>query len=389
MSANIFGQSSCLNKDQADALADVGLDLDPISPKDSCKDKNSCGISIKELFDTYPIYNTQKGLYKSWGDIEFPWQLEEARNPSGVTCNLNNLETSDKWRIAKYKALYAYFPKIESSGLTSPANATCLTERPADRVLRIEDDGYRISLYEAQELITSVSGPFDKTKWKKICHVITSVPAGIPTPKEIKERYEHYKLDFFLDEWKEYNAPWDEDFYQQSFDDCKNNSSTLADIEKCLKEKTGPFGKSDDTWENARIRKEFFYKVGDYVWVEGECKDTICLYICIKDVPATKAIFNELKDFKIGTKDETVYWEKVYCVKTGRNKCLEPQRERDLPNYQLVQLGSLGHYVEQPIPYFDLNGNKLCEEFETLNEFAEKVPPKVLTQEEIDALDQP
>ncbi len=518
---NLFGD--CLNKTASDNLYNTDsldsrvahgadslpdrqyietINIDPVGPTDKCKDKNTCGISIDELFETYQIYNTQKGLYKSWGDIEFVWQLEEARDPSGVTCNLNTTETDDKWQIAQYKALYAYFPKIEAGGLASPADATCLTERPADRVLRIEDDGYKVSLYEAQELVTSLAGPFDKTKWKKICHVITSVPAGLPTPEEIKERYEPYELDFFLKEWEEYNATWDEDFYQQSFDQCRNTNSVLADIEKCMKEKNGPYGQSNDQWEQARIRKDFFYKVGDYVWIEGECKDTICLYICIEDIPATRLIFDELKQFKTGlrpssdainyavtvqnvsagnryfidgsqqptlnlTEGQTyrfnqdnssntnhpvrfsttpngthgggieftqgvtkvgtagsigayteitipvgtptlyyycanhslmggtsntiglTFWQRVYCVNTGMNKCLEPQRERDLPNYQLIELGSLGHYVEQPLPFFDLKGKKLCNDFEILNDVVEVTEPKVLTQEEIDALDQP
>lgn len=570
---NLFGD--CLSKEAADNLYDTDLidsrdphgneslpdrqyietiNVDPVDPTDKCKDKNTCGISIKELFDTYPIYNTQKGLYKSWGDIEFLWQLEEARlrdltpkplptswdsllwDSPGTTCNLNievdyttgqgdnppsdpnssthpddyiikstiseSSETNDKWQVAQYKALYAYFPKIGSGGLTSPADATCLTERPADRVLRIEDDGYRVCLYEAQELVTALSGPFDKTKWAQICCIITSIPAGLPTPEEIKERYEPYELDFFLDEWGEYNATWNEDFYQQSFDDCMSTNSVLADVEKCLKEKTGPYGQSNDQWGQARIKKEFFYRVGDYVWIEGECKDTVCLYICIQDIPATEVIFNELKQFKprlkpsseitnytitvqaadggnryfidgsqqpalnlregqtyrfrqddssnanhpirfsttpdgthgggveytegvtkVGTagtngayteitvpKDApTLYyycvnhssmggtantlglafWERVYCVNTGMNKCLEPQRERDLPNYQLVELGSMGHYVEQPIPFFDLKGNKLCNDFDLLNNVVEEEAPKTLTQEEIDALDQP
>ena len=404
---NLFGD--CLSKEAADNLYDTDkidsrvphgadslpdrqyldtINIDPVGPTDKCKDKNTCGISIDELFKLYPIYNTQKGLYKSWGDIEFMWQLEEARNPSGVTCNLNAAETDDKWQVSQYKALYAYFPEIGSGGLSSPADATCLTERPADRVLRIEDDGYKISLYEAQELVTSLSGPFDKTKWKKICHVITSIPAGLPTPEEIKERYQPYELDFFLEEWEEYNATWDEAFYQLSFDQCRSNNSLLADVEKCLNEKNGPYGQSNDQWEQARIRKDFFYRVGDYAWFEGECKDTVCLYICIKDIPATKEIYEQTSGFstKIGG---ITYWERVYCVNTGMNKCLEPQRERDLPNYQLVELGSLGHYVEQPIPFFDLEGKKLCNDFDLLNEVVEATEPKVLTQEDIDALDQP
>ena len=241
---NLFGINACLTQEQVEELAITDatspnpspdahgnsllpnrtyieeINTSPIDPVDKCKDKNTCGISIQELFDTYPIYNTQKGLYKSWGDIEFPWQLEEARDPSGVTCNLNDSETSDRWQIAQYKALYAYFPKIESGGLSSPADATCLTERRADRVLRIEDDGYKVSLYEANQLVTALSGPFDSIKWNKICHIITSIPAGLPTPDEIRERYNQFELDFFLDKWSEYNANWSEDFYQQSFDVC-------------------------------------------------------------------------------------------------------------------------------------------------------------------------
>lgn len=517
------GLGACLTQDQADELYNTDLtdarvahgntslpdrqyletiNVDPIGAKDKCKDKNTCGISIDELFDKYPIYNTQKGLYKSWGDIEFPWQLEEARNPSGVTCNLNDVETDDKWQIAKYKALYAYFPKIGSGGLSSPPDATCLTERPADRVIRIEDDGYRVSLYEAIDLVPALSGPFDRTKWKKICHIITSIPAGLPTPEEIKERYDPFELDFFLEDWAEYAANWSENFYQQNFDDCRSNNSLLADVEKCMKKKDGPFGESSDEWKNARIRKEFFYRVGDYAWVEGECKDTVCLYICVQDIPATELFFNKLKQFKprikpsseitnytvavkgvtegnryfidgsqqptlnliegqtyrfrqddssnanhqirlsatpngthgggveftqgvtkVGTAGSLgayteikvppnapplyyycvnhslmggtantlgpVFWERVYCVNTGMNKCLEPQRNRDLPNYQLVELGSKGHYVEQPLPYYDLKGNTLCNDFELLNEFVEQEAPRVLTQEEIDALDQP
>lgn len=413
---NLFGD--CLSKEAADNLYDTDLidsrdphgneslpdrqyietiNVDPVGPTDKCKDKNTCGISIKELFDTYPIYNTQKGLYKSWGDIEFPWQLEEARNPSGITCNLNDSETDDKWQVAKYKALYAYFPKIGSGGLSSPADATCLTERPADRVLRIEDDGYRVCLYEAQQLVAAISGPFDKTKWKQICCITTSIPAGLPTSEEIKERYKPFELDFFLEEWGEYNATWDEDFYQQSFDQCRNTNSVLADVEKCMKEKTGPYGQSNDQWKQARIRRPYFYQVGDYAWFEGECKDTVCLYINIKDIPATEENYNKHKGFpkfltekdSQGNDIRVYYWERVYCVNTNMNKCLEPQRERDLPNYQLVELGSLGHYVEQPIPFFDLEGNRLCNDFDLLNDVVEEAAPRTLTQEDIDALDQP
>ena len=155
-----------------------------------------------------------------------------------------------------------------------------------------------------------------------------------------------------------------------------------------MKPKLGPFGESNDQWKDARIKKVNFYERGDYAWFEGPCGDTVCLYICLVNIPATKENYNKHINFSKEV-DGVEYWQRVYCVVTGANKCLEPQRNRDLPNYQLVEIGSLGHYVEQPIPYFDLQGNKLCADYELLNDFLEEQPPKVLTQEEIDALDQP
>ena len=51
----------------------------------------------------------------------------------------------------------------------------------------------------------------------------------------------------------------------------------------------------------------------------------------------------------------------------------------------------MGHYVEQPIPNYKLEGRYVCERdnLETLNEVSEMQEPKVLTQAEIDALDPP
>ena len=106
-------------------------------------------------------------------------------------------------------------------------------------------------------------------------------------------------------------------------------------------------------------------------------------------MPATDAIYEKYRDFLNSPWED--YFQRLYCLQTGRNKCLEPQRKRDLPNYQLVEIGSLGHYVEQPIPYYDLEGNYICEKdnIEILNERAEINEPKVLTQAEIDRLDSP
>ena len=383
---NLFGEGGCVTQEQAEGLYEKFINIEPFGLKERCGNKNDTGFSLEELFDTYPIYDPQKGLYKTWGEIEFPWQLEEARDPSGTTCNLVSSETDDKWQISEYKALYSYFPKIVAGEQTG--SAACLSEREADRVLRIEDDGFRICLYEAQALVGSLSGPFDESKWKRIGCATTSVPAGVPTQEEIKERFPEFVLDLFLENWEEYNVSWNEAFFQTSLDSCTASSSTIEEIEKCVNEKTGIHGTSDDKWGNARIRRDFFYREGDFAWFEGECEDTVCLYINIRDIEATeenKKIHANFPKIVNGVR----FWEKVYCSSSGTNKCLSPKKSHDLDNYQLVELGSKNHIVEQPIPYFNLKGNKLCEEFETLNEFSQKAPPKVLTKEEIDALDQP
>ena len=358
MSANIFGQSSCLNQDQADALADIGLNLDPISPTDSCKNKNSCGESIQELLDTYSFYSSQKGLYKSWGDIEFPWQI------SNLTPNLLSSSTDDRWRVSSYHAINAYFT--------------------GDRVLYIEDDGYKLCLYEANQDIVALSGPFDRTKWDQVCCVETTIPVGLPTIEELRERYKAYALDLFLTEWGEFDSNWNAPLYETIVQDCTATSNTLDELEKCIKVKSELH--SNDKWQQAQIRRDFFYEVGDYVIIDGVCGDTVCLYINIVPIPATEENSEKFKNFS-AIVDGVKYWDKLYCVSTGKNKCLEPQRTRDLPNYQLVQLGSEGHYAEQPIPYYDLKGKKLCEEFETLDDQAQSPAPRVLTQEEIDALE--
>ena len=355
MSANIFGQPSCLNQDQADVLADIGLNLDPVSPTDSCKNKNSCGKTVSELLEEYSFYSPQRGIYKSWGDIDFPWEIID-----GITPNLLSSETDDKWSVARYRTYYAY--------------------RQGDRVLYIEDDGYILSLYEANQDIISFPGPLDRTKWDKVCSVETTIPVGILTAEELKERYLYFNFEYFFDEWEEMDSTWSNPLYQQSLSQCNTPGISIEDYEKCLKDQ------SSDVWQEARIRKEFFYRSGDYFIVDGVCEDTVCLYSIIKDLPATKENYDKYIDFY--KTPESEYWEKLYCVKTGRNKCLEPQRKRGLDNYQLIQLGTEGHYAEQPIPYYNLKGNQFCQEPETLNEYAEIIAPVVLTQEEIDALEQ-
>lgn len=351
------------SQEQIDAIAEVpdgdidGLrlneengkfELDLVDKSCARKDINTCGQSIQELFDQYQVYSTQKGLYKTWGEIELPWEI------SSLTPDLFFELTDDKWAVSTYRKVIAY--------------------AIGSRVLLIEDDGYELGVYEANQDVVSISGPFDYSKWDKVCGVKTTIPIGLPAPEELRERYAEYKLEYFYDEWDEIDSTWSEGTYELALQTCQSKGGSLSDFEKCMRDS------SSDVWENARIRREFFYRRGDTVRVEAECADAVCIWTAIQDMPATEQVYNEHVDFKPG-----VYWQKNYCVNTKTNKCLEYQRRKEPSlGYDVVQIGSLGHYVEMPVPY------RLKPSSPSLDERAQVRPaPTILTQEQIDALNQP
>lgn len=350
------------SEDQVDAIANIpggnvdGVFLDEegnyrlnvVDKSCTREDLNTCGISIQELFDNYSIYSTQKGLYKTWGEIEFPWEI------SSLTPDLFFELTDDKWSVGTYRRITAY-----------PEGA---------RVLLIEDDGYEVGLYEANQDIVSISGPFDYAKWDKICGVKTTIQVGLPTIEELRERYEPYSLKYFYDQWDEVDSTWSEGTYELALQACQAQGGSLADFEKCMRDS------SSDVWKDTRVRREFFYKRGDIILIDGECGDVVCIWIAIQDMPATEEVYNQYIKFAPGP-----YWQKIYCVGTDRNKCLEYERKKEPAlGYDVVQVGSLGHYVEVPVPY------RLKPTTPDLNDRAQPLSaPVVLTQEQIDALTQP
>lgn len=282
----------------------------------------------------YELYDYQKGvLFKSWGDIEFPWKIRE------TTPNLNYSETSDKWDTATYVGINAYYE--------------------GDRVLYIEDDGYEMAIYQANEDIPAPTGPLDRTKWTKVCSIQLPEPAKLPSIEELIATYEFYHLKEYLEDWGEAESTWNQDLTPRD----------------------------SDEWDDYKIRRDFFYKVGDFALVEAECSDAFCLWINIRNIPVTDE--NLIKFAKFSSiVDGIRYWEKIYCVNSGLNKCLGPQSDRNLDNYQFVQIGSKGHYVEQPIPNYKLKGKYICDKdnFETLGEAAQIRTQRVLTQDEINSL---
>ena len=337
---------------QDEAIEELDVVGSVVDKSCSRESLNTCGYTLAKAFKDYPIYNSQKGLYKSWGDVIFKWEAGLSTN------NLLFSANDNKWSISTFREITSY--------------------NPGDRVIYLEDDGYTVSIYEALVPILSFPGAFDLAKWKKVCYIESTTPAGLPSVAELYERYSLYNLEFFYKEWDDVNVPWDEDLREQSVDFCLglNPTATFTQLEKCIDDRK----LSTDMWRKAKVRKEFFYRAGDVVLIEGECKDIVCAYIAKQDMPASEALYAEYQDFKLG-----VYWQKLYCLATGQNKCLEYQRVRDVhAGYDVVELGSKGHFVEVPVPY------RLRPTPETLDRRAMATgQPVVLTQAQIDALNQP
>lgn len=314
---------NCFDQLGVDALNDIGIDANILNPGDKCDDVNTCGMSAAELVDKYPIYDFQKGVYNTWGGVEFPWEI------SNLVSNLDFAATDDKWNISTYRAVITYFA--------------------GDRAIFFEKDGKRLSLFEAKEDIPVGDPAYDFSKWARVCYIDTNVPVGFPTIAELKDRFDYYAPEFYRENWGEFSEAWNKD---------------LGDPDS-------------DHWGNAKIKKDFFYRRGDVVLVDTVCEDALCIYVAVKDMPATQEVYDAYVPFALGE-----YWSKIYCVDTGYNKCLQYKRDNTLSNYELLEIGSKGHFVERPIPY------NLDPSTPTLNEKVEqKLNPAVLTPREILDLD--
>ena len=342
---NLFGDVKCLNESQAFNLRRLNVDSDPILQNDLCGNQNTCGDSIDQLLEKYSFYNTQKGIFSSWGGIEFPWEI------SDQTPNIIFSQTDSRWSVARYRQFVAYFA--------------------GDRVLLIENDGFELSVYEAIQNILSTPGPFEFNLWKKVCSVKTTIPVGLPTIDFLKQTYSFYSIDYFYDEWGNIESTWSEAVYETSAQNCLNPLVFNAEeFEKCLK------NSGTDSWNETRVRKEFFYRKGDFFLTEGECGDTVCLWEVLSDVPATIANYNQLINFS-----PKEFWRKLYCLKTGVNKCTSYNRQKTPEiGYDVVQIGSLGNFVEAPVPY------RVTKQFEIEDLDKKKEPepnPIILTPKQI------
>lgn len=173
-----------------------------------------------------------------------------------------------------------------------PLYAGSQSYTPGDRVVRLEDDGYSIVVYETGSVIPSSPAIFNSLSWSKICEIRISQPSDGLSIEQIYSTYSEYSTDI-------------------------------------------PEG------------EEYYYRQGDIVYFEEECGDAICLYSFLQDLPIneqTSPLPPSPKDIEIAQRE--------YCISTGVNKCLESSITKDPAlAYELIRIGTLGHFVQKPVPY--------------------------------------
>lgn len=218
----------------------------------------------------YPLYNPNKGIYTKWGEIELSWNTDNS---------------TDQWQIAEYYDTVAY-----SVG---------------EKVIRIEDDGYRVVLYEALSDVPSPPGAFDSTLWVEVCRVVVSEPVGLPTYQYLVDNFKYYNPSLTTTAWSEFDSTWSTDL-------------------------TSP---DSDQWDGAQIVKDYFYRAGDIVLYDTNCSDYTCVYVAVTDMPATPELVTP-------GPPSSVYWQKQYCLKNGKpSTCVK--REKCIgTNRRLVSLSS-------------------------------------------------
>jgi len=220
----------------------------------------------RELISFYPFYDPTKGTYTAWGDIGFSWDHGDALS-------------DELWQISEYVDTRSY--------------------RTGDKVVRIEDGGRKLTLYEASADVSVPAGAFDPSLWTELCHIYVSEPVGSPDISG----YEYYDPQLYLSEWGEFGETWETD---------------LVNLDS-------------DQWGDAKIALNYFYRAGDIVLYDTACGDHTCVYVATADMPANSELI-------VPGPPPADYWQKLYCVKNDKEDRCEKKVTCDRPNRELVSL---------------------------------------------------
>lgn len=254
MAARTYGSLpiSCVTPAQLNALATKGISAQDIRDE-GCNSAllNTCERDAHDLLNQYGLYNPDKGTYTTWGEFPIHWG-----------------DIEEEWKSATFTDQYGY--------------------RVGESVIIINDDGLLLTLYTATSNTPSPPGPFDPSLWSEVCHVRTSEPVGLPDLSTLLKSYPYYNPREYLTRWGEFESEWDQDL------------STLTD---------------SDTWKDARISKDFFYRQNDIVLYDSVCGDYTCVFIASQDMPADTSLVD------LGPPPPS-YFSRLYCIRNGKpNTC--------------------------------------------------------------------
>jgi hypothetical protein len=182
--SNLFftGKFCPLSQRQKEAVDGIGANSNLIDKSCTRESINTCGKSVDEILAEYPIYSPQAEVSTTWGDVYAHWEVLETAQ------NINFDQTLQTWSEASFKKLVSYYKD--------------------SIVVVVEDDGYTISLYKANQDIYAVNSRFDYSKWDIVCSVETSTPTAVPTIAELLSKYEYFNLQPLLSTWGEYLETW-------------------------------------------------------------------------------------------------------------------------------------------------------------------------------------
>lgn len=268
MAARSF-DGCALTAAQSEALSAVGVtSVGDISC--SAGDLNTCGRDARELISLYPFYDPGKGIYTQWGDIPWSWDHEDALS-------------DERWQVATYTDTLSY--------------------RIGDSILRIEDEGRRLTVYTATSDVPVPAGAFDPDLWSEVCHIVVSEPIGLPDIGALEEQYSYYAPEEYLTEWGDFTESWSTDLVNPD----------------------------SDQWDGAKIAKQYFYRSGDIVLYDTACGDHTCIYVATADMPADAALV-------VPGPPPSAFWQRQYCVENGKpSKC--DKRIECGPGRVVVDLG--------------------------------------------------
>ena len=184
---------------------------------------------------------------------------------------------------------------------TNPADG--IAYDTGNRVLFVEEDGYKVVLKEALEFVESTVAGLDETKWQTLCSII------------VADRYEPLDAFFIYNKYTELNT-------SQTYDAWAEAATNWDSV--------------PGSWGSPGMVKPHLYSVGDVYFKLSNCDDVICLYVVTGNIDTPEEIYSNSV--------------RLHCAGTGFQKCVGYKRsKRPVDTYQVVQVGSKEHYVEVPV----------------------------------------